>query len=140
MTTIIFFIIITLLGLVVGSFLSAVTYRLPRGINIIKGRSFCDNCKRKISWRDNVPVFSFYFLGGKCRNCKSQISIRYPLIEFFTMLVFLFVAISFNSCTLQGGSLQGEAICQWQASLGFWALPYLLLVAAGFVVVFVTDF
>jgi leader peptidase (prepilin peptidase)/N-methyltransferase len=123
-------------GLIIGSFLSALTYRIPNGISILKGRSFCPKCKNKISWYDNIPVFSFYLLGGKCRNCKTQISLRYPLIEFFTLLVFLFITIFFGYCST---GLSGSAICQWRGLLGFWALPYLLVIASGFLAIFVID-
>src|SRR4030042_6260450 len=136
MSTILTYFFITIFGLIVGSFLSALTYRIPEGISILKGRSFCPNCKSKISWYDNIPVFSFSFLGGKCRNCKAQISLRYPLIEFFTLLVFLFIAVFFGSCAT---GFTGSAICQWRNLLGFWALPYLLVIASGFLAIFVID-
>ena len=75
-----------LLGLVVGSFVSAVTYRVPRGLGFIKGRSFCDNCKKELRWYDNIPLFSFLRYGGKSRCCDKPISIRYPLTEIITAL------------------------------------------------------
>lgn len=135
------YLIILFLGLTFGSFLTALTYRLPKGISILKGRSLCPNCKKKISWHDNIPIFSYFFLDGKCRNCKKIISLRYPLIEFGTMLTFLFITYFFNSCTttIQGASLRVGAICQWKGMLGFWALPYLLLISTGFIAVFVID-
>lgn len=86
-------IFILVLGLVFGSFLSAFTFRLPLKINFIKGRSFCPKCKNKISWFDNIPLFSFIFLKGKCRNCKKIISLRYPLIEVFSAMFFLLIYV-----------------------------------------------
>ncbi|HJY98627.1 MAG TPA: prepilin peptidase [Patescibacteria group bacterium] len=83
------FLFFLLLGLVVGSFLAAFSFRLPRGISILKGRSFCPGCKKKIVWFDNVPLFSYIFLGGSCRNCKKRISPRYFLIELLTGAGFL---------------------------------------------------
>lgn len=77
------------LGLCFGSFLAAFTYRYPKRISILKGRSFCPNCKGKISWYDNIPLLSFLLLGGKCRDCKKPISYRYPLIELITAIGFL---------------------------------------------------
>lgn len=70
-----------LLALIVGSFISALTYRLPRKEGFVKGRSYCDSCKQGLHWYHNIPVFSFLLLGGKSACCGQKISIRYPLIE-----------------------------------------------------------
>ena len=79
-----------LLGLCVGSFLNVVIYRLPKGMSLVKPSSHCPNCDSKIRPYDNIPLFSFLFLGGKCRVCKAKISIRYPLVELLnTLLYFL---------------------------------------------------
>lgn len=80
-----------ILGLIVGSFLAAFTYRFPRGISIRKGRSFCPCCRVTIGWRDNIPLFSYLLLGGRCRHCHKKISPRYPLIEIATALIFVFI-------------------------------------------------
>ncbi len=80
------------LGLVVGSFIAALTYRYPKKISNMRGRSFCDNCKKQINWYDNIPLFSFILLKGKCRNCRKKISLRYPLIELFCAIGFLLVS------------------------------------------------
>jgi prepilin signal peptidase PulO-like enzyme (type II secretory pathway) len=69
-----------------------------------KGRSLCPNCKNQISWRDNIPLFSYLLLGGKCRNCKKHISLRYPLIELSTALGL--VLIGYYATTFKGGSFQ----------------------------------
>jgi leader peptidase (prepilin peptidase) / N-methyltransferase len=79
------------LGLVVGSFIAALTYRYVRSISNMHGRSFCDNCKKQINWYDNIPLLSFLFLGGKCRNCRKKISPRYPIIEFSCAIGFLLI-------------------------------------------------
>lgn len=91
-------VLLSLIGLVIGSFLGALTYRLPRKISIAKGRSICPNCKKTIHAYDNIPLLSYIILGGKCRNCKHKISLRYPLIEAVTALIF--VAIGFNIINL----------------------------------------
>lgn len=78
--------LLVLLGLVLGSFISAITYRIPRGLGFVKGRSFCDSCKKELRWFDNIPLFSFLFYGGSARCCGKKISIRYPLIELATLL------------------------------------------------------
>lgn len=85
------------LGLVLGSFFAALSWRYPRGMSISKGRSICPNCKHQIAWYDNVPLFSYVFLGGKCRNCKKHISLRYPLIEASTALGFLYLFSIFQT-------------------------------------------
>lgn len=80
-----------IIGLVFGSFISAFTYRYPKKISNIRGRSFCDNCKKQLGWSDNIPLISFLILGGKCRNCGSRISLRYPVIELITGLGFMLI-------------------------------------------------
>lgn len=88
------YILLFVLGLVFGSFIAALTYRIPKGLSNFKGRSFCDRCKKKIYWYDNIPLVSYLFLNGKCRNCDKHISFRYPLIELTTAVAF--VLIGFN--------------------------------------------
>lgn len=76
------------LGAVVGSFLGMLTYRLPRGL-ALTGRSRCDKCGSQIRWRDNIPVFGYFKLKGRCARCRRPFSFRYPLVEFATALGFL---------------------------------------------------
>jgi prepilin signal peptidase PulO-like enzyme (type II secretory pathway) len=85
---------IFIFGLVIGSFLNCVVYRLNEGISFSSGRSFCPNCKHTLAWYDLVPVFSFLFLRGKCRYCGQKISWQYPIVEISTGLVFLLVSIT----------------------------------------------
>ena len=78
------------IGLALGSFATALAYRLPRDISIWKKhRSACPHCGRQLTAPDLVPVFSWVFLGGKCRSCKKSIGIEYPLIEIATLLLCL---------------------------------------------------
>lgn len=79
------------LGLVFGSFVNVLIYRLPKNLSIL-GRSFCPKCKNKISWFDNIPLISYLLLLGRCRSCKKKISLRFPLIELTTALGFVAVA------------------------------------------------
>ncbi|GAB3098139.1 prepilin peptidase [Lysobacter terrae] len=99
-------------GLLVGSFLNVVILRLPKRLEwewkrdardvleqpdvydppppgIVVERSHCPHCKHQLSWYENIPVFSWLALRGKCRNCKAPISIQYPAVELLTMLLFL---------------------------------------------------
>ncbi len=78
----------SLLGLVVGSFLNVVIYRVPLNLSIVRPRSACPNCHHPIKERDNIPVVSWILLHGRCRNCHSPISVRYPLVEFSTGVLF----------------------------------------------------
>lgn len=85
--------LLAIIGLVIGSFLNAAVFRLNNGVSLVSGRSFCPKCKKKIFWFDNIPLFSFFLLGGKCRNCHRPISWRYPILEaltaIFTVAVYL---------------------------------------------------
>ncbi|RPJ65522.1 MAG: prepilin peptidase, partial [Alphaproteobacteria bacterium] len=84
----------TLFGIIIGSFLNALIYRLPRDINIAFPRSSCPNCKHLISWYENIPLFSYIYLRGKCSECKTKISPQYPLVEFLTGLFAFLIAPS----------------------------------------------
>ena len=75
------YIIIFIFGINIGSFLNVCIYRIPLRESIVTAPSHCMTCGRKLKWYDMVPVFSWLFLGGKCRNCKSKISVQYPIIE-----------------------------------------------------------
>jgi leader peptidase (prepilin peptidase)/N-methyltransferase len=77
-----------LFGAVIGSFLNVCIYRLPRGTSIVWPASACTSCGRALSWYENVPVVSFVLLRGRCRTCRSPISLRYPLIEALTAALF----------------------------------------------------
>jgi leader peptidase (prepilin peptidase)/N-methyltransferase len=68
-------------GSMVGSFLNVVIYRMPLGKSIVAPRSSCPSCNYQIPWYQNIPIFSFIFLKGKCANCGVKISYRYPIIE-----------------------------------------------------------
>jgi prepilin signal peptidase PulO-like enzyme (type II secretory pathway) len=86
-----FFLFIAIFGLVAGSFLGMLTYRLPRRLSLA-GRSICPHCKNVILWRDNIPLISFFLLFGRCRSCGKKISFRYPIIEFVTLTSFITTA------------------------------------------------
>src|SRR5580692_3367600 len=71
-----------LLGLAFGSFLNVCLSRWPEGESVVKPRSHCRNCDHMLAWWENVPVVSWIVLRGRCRNCGTAISLRYPLVEF----------------------------------------------------------
>ncbi len=77
------------MGLSIGSFLNVVIYRLPRGLSVVSPRSRCNNCGHQLPWYENVPVFSWLVLGGKCSTCKTPISARYMVVELLTGILFL---------------------------------------------------
>src|SRR5665811_1031429 len=84
------------LGLIVGSFLNVVIYRVPRNESIVSPPSACPRCATPIAVRDNVPVLSWLALRGKCRQCHAPIDVRYPVVELVTALLFAGVAVRFG--------------------------------------------
>lgn len=79
-----------LFGLIIGSFLNVCIHRWPRGRSVVRPRSHCVRCRKFIPWYDNVPVFSYIALGGKCRYCGRRISARYPAVELICGLLFFY--------------------------------------------------
>ena len=87
---------VAILGLIVGSFLTAVIHRLPDLRTIIKERSHCPNCKKTLGLWDLIPLLGFVMLAGKCRYCDKKISWQYPLVEFSTGLIFVLIWLNFG--------------------------------------------
>ena len=83
------------LGLLIGSFLNVVIHRVPRGLSVVSPPSACPGCGSGIAPRDNVPLLSWVLLRGACRHCRAPISVRYPLVEAITAVVFLVAALRF---------------------------------------------
>ncbi len=96
--TVLFAVIFFVLGSVVGSFLNVIAYRVPIKESLVKGRSHCTSCGKQILNRDLIPIFSWIFLGGKCRYCKEKISPRYMIVELLTALSYLaaFLVLGFD--------------------------------------------
>ncbi|MDR2761716.1 MAG: prepilin peptidase [Planctomycetaceae bacterium] len=89
-----------LIGSCVGSFLNVVIYRLPFGLSLSYPSSHCPKCKRLIRPYDNVPVFGWIMLGGRCRDCRELISLRYPVVEAISGLISGSIsAVIFYSCS-----------------------------------------
>ena len=85
------YIIVFLYGIVIGSFLNVVICRVPRKESIVRVRSHCEGCGYQLQWYDLIPLFSYIFLGGKCRRCKQTISIQHPLIEGLNGVLYLII-------------------------------------------------
>jgi len=118
-------IIFFILGLLIGSFLNVLVYRLNVAESFLLERSHCPHCKKKIRWYDNIPVISFVILGFRCRDCKKKISWQYPLVEIATGLVFAGVAYNFlNPADTQS----------WPVVI------YYLGISSALIVIFVYDF
>jgi len=120
-------ILLGLLGLCVGSFISAFSYRWPKKIDFLWGRSFCPKCKAKISWYDNIPLFSYLVLRGKCRSCHKPISLRYPLLELTGALAFVGL----------GFALKNPSV--WSYYLGVFLLPVFVALLSTLIAIFVID-
>ena len=84
------------IGLAVGSFLNVVVHRVPAGLSVVAPSSACPRCDHAIRARDNVPVLSWIVLRGRCRDCAAPISVRYPLVELATALLFALVVLRFG--------------------------------------------
>lgn len=133
------------LGLLIGSFLNVVVFRLPLimqaqwraecadlsgtplpelpAFNLVVPRSRCPHCKHQLSWYDNVPVFSYLLLRGQCRYCQASISLRYPAVELATAVLFSYCGWRFG-LTIQAllwsgfaASLMTLALIDWDTTL-----------------------
>lgn len=113
---ILYIVIFFISGMVIGSFLNAVIYRVPRKISLLKGRSFCPSCNNYIAFYDNIPIFSYLILRGRCRNCHSRISFKYPLVELISAVLFsvnyIFFGISLKT-------LSGILLCSALVAVSF---------------------
>ena len=81
LTKILYTVIVFLFGTLIGSFLNVLIYRIPKGENFVTENSHCMSCNHRLYAKDLVPLFSWLFLGGKCRYCKAKISVQYPIVE-----------------------------------------------------------
>ena len=120
-------------GLVLGSFYNVVGYRLPRGESLLFPSSHCTNCNHKLGASELVPVFSYMFLGGKCKNCGQKISLFYPIFELLTGIMFalLYLVFGFSTSFFIGiifiSTLLIIIISDYQTMI----IPYELLIFSG---------
>ncbi len=120
-----------LLGLSVGSFLNVLIDRLPRDESVLKGRSYCESCRKILKWYDLIPVISFIILKGRCRYCRSPISVYYPIVEVITGITFVLV----YSYLLNPANFQ-FSVFSFQFILNY---LYHLFIASSLIVIFFTD-
>lgn len=88
--------LVFILGLVFGSFLNVLIYRLPKGKSLLKPPSHCPKCETPLKCYHNIPLISFIFLKGKCAYCKEKISFQYPLVELITALLLVSIFVKFK--------------------------------------------
>lgn len=117
------------LGLIIGSFLNCLIWRLHTGESMWS-RSHCPNCKNQITWYDNIPVLSYFLLDGKCRHCRQKISFQYPLVE---LLVGVFFLLAFVKNYLNFSDLAIFDFNFWLWNLRDW------YIIAIFTIIFIYD-
>lgn len=105
------YIVIFIFGITIGSFLNVCIYRIPLHQSIVTVSSHCMTCGRKLKWYDMVPVFSWLLLGGKCRSCKSKISLQYPVIELLNGILYVVI------CLVNGMDLFSLIYCLMTSAL-----------------------
>jgi len=88
------------IGSIIGSFLNVCIHRIPLRQSIVSPRSRCPKCEAKIQWYYNIPIFSYFWLRGKCANCGEQISPVYPFVELLTAVLFLLLYVYFGISAL----------------------------------------
>jgi len=120
---------IFLIGTSIGSFLNVLIDRLPQDKKIT-GRSECDYCHHKLSWRDLIPILSFFILKGRCRYCSKKISCQYPLVEILAGLMFVFVFVFLQ---IKDNQYQIINLRYWLLVISYWGL------ISCFMVVFFSD-
>ena len=117
-------------GLLFGSFLNVCSARLPAGESVVTPRSRCPACHHPLRWYDNIPVLSWLFLRGRCRDCRARISLQYPLVELGLALWFLLAAYRLAPLLLRSGPVPlplDTILAALVQSVAFLILGFLLL-------------
>lgn len=123
-----FLLLVLIVGICVGSFLNVLIDRLPNNENPLKGRSYCDKCRRTLEWYDLIPLLSYIVLKGKCRYCRKKISASYPIVEAITGV--LFVATYLLMASFH------PTISSFEFFINYF---YYLLIVCSLIVVFFAD-
>jgi len=137
------FLALGVLGLAVGSFLNVVIHRVPAGLSVLRPASACPGCAHPVRPYDNVPVLSWALLAGRCRDCHVPISMRYPLVEMATGVLFVVTGLRFGSSTytLVALTLGAAGVALFMIDLDVRRLPFSITGAAavGTVIVLGAD-
>lgn len=139
-----------LLGTIFGSFMNVFVDRGEKKESLL-GFSHCDFCKKKLKWFENIPVLGYFFVGGKCSNCKKKLSLQYPMVEFCVGLLFL--AVGFKTNLIFGIMVSMETLFETGYFLGvvfilsaifLWDIKYMIipdkLIMAGAFITIVYNF
>ncbi len=137
----IIYLFIFLFGLVIGSFLNVVIFRLESGEQMISGRSHCQFCNHILVWYDLFPIFSFLALMGKCRHCKKKLSLQYPLVEMATAILFVLLLRATAGSVAISDLIQSGEIASSLLLLAMTAGQFIfyLFIISSLVVIFVYD-
>jgi len=122
-----------ILGLLIGSFLNVVVYRVPAGLSLVSPGSACPVCSHPVRPRDNVPVVSWLLLRGHCRDCSAPISVRYPLVELATGLLFALTGWRFGASPYTAAALvvMAAGVALFLIDLDHLRLPFAVTGAAA---------
>jgi leader peptidase (prepilin peptidase)/N-methyltransferase len=122
-------------GACVGSLLNVVVYRLPLGLDIVSPPSRCPSCATRLTWRENIPIFGWLLLGGRCRFCRSRVSVEYPIVELVVALLFSAVFVVWyllpGGATLLGLPI-GQMKPDWALGNGGWGGEWVYFNSADF--------
>lgn len=121
-------ILVFIFGLIIGSFLNCVLYRIGKKQSFLQGHSYCPHCKHTLAWDDLIPLVSFLFLHGQCQYCHKKISWQYPLVETVVGLLFVFIYNYFQ-----------VNLVEWGISFAFYQALFYSVIVSVFVLVFVYD-
>jgi len=122
MTGAVFIALAAVVGAVIGSFLNVCIYRLPLGKSIVWPASACETCGRELLWYENLPIVSWVALGARCRTCKAPLSIRHPIVEAITAVMFGLAAWHYGPTVLLASRLVFGCALAGCLILGFTAI------------------